>query len=110
MNKGLASHLKSKGIDSFQKLQFLLFLFQHPTMKGTCQEFAKQLYLADTVLLTNIMTDLQLAGLLECTGNCYKLRDKPDVKSYLHNLARIFEDPLARQELIDCVRVQKLVM
>jgi len=110
VNAGLASYVKSKGIDSFQKLQVLLFLSQHPTVNGTCQEFSERLYMGDTVQLTKIIADLQFAGLLEQEGNCYKLRDKPDVKLYLQNLARLFENPLSRQELIDCIQRQKFIM
>ena len=111
MNKRLTQYIQSKGIDSFQKLQFLLFLHQHPQMKGTHKEFAEQLYWGDITLLTKIIIDLQFAGLIEQVGQRYKLRNEPGNRFYLQKLARTFENPLARQELIDHVQAQKsLVM
>lgn len=107
MNSGLAQYIQSKGIDSFQKLQFLLFLHQHPHLKGTRREFAEQLYWRDITLLTKIIIDLQFVGLIEQVGKQYKLRNEPGNMFYLQKLARTFENPLARQELINHVQTQK---
>lgn len=104
MNRKLTRYIQVKGIDSFQKLQVLLFLHQHPNLKSTGPELAEHLYIGDTVLLTKIIRDLYLAGLVERTGNRYKVRDEPDVQSYLQDLSKTFEDPLARQELLTLVR------
>jgi len=103
MNALIVNCIRAKRIDSFQKLRFLLYLHRHPEMKGTCQEFAKQLYLGDTAMLAEIIADLQNAGLVDCVEDRYMLGDKPVVRAFLQRLAQIFEDPLARQELLDRV-------
>lgn len=101
MNDRMAHFLQSKGIDSFQKLNFLLFLYRHPKTKGTSQEFAERMYFGDMVLLEKIITDLQLAGLVEQIESRYKLCEEPIVKTNLRDLATTFEDPFMRQELIN---------
>lgn len=60
MGDMVASFIRAKHIDSFQKLCFLLFLHQHPDLIGTSQEFAERLYLGDVQLLEEIITDLQM--------------------------------------------------
>lgn len=104
MGDMVASFIRAKHIDSFQKLCFLLFLHQHPDLIGTSQEFAERLYLGDVQLLEEIITDLQMVGLVDCVENRYKLRNEPNVRSRLQYLARSFEDPLSRQEILDQVR------
>jgi hypothetical protein len=104
MSDMVASFIRAKHIDSFQKLCFLLFLQQHPELTGTSREFAERLYFGDVRLLEEIITDLQMVGLIDCTENRYKLHDEPDVRSGLQYLAKEFEDPLARQRILDQVK------
>ena len=104
MNSLVANFIRANRIDSFQKLRFLLFLHQHPESTGTSQEFAERLYLADVSLLEKIVADLQRVGLLDCAGSRYALHSEPTVKAELQCLIKTFEDPLARQELLDQVR------
>ena len=104
MNDVVASFIRVKHIDSFQKLCFLLFLHQHPELTGTSREFAELLYFGDVRLLEEIITDLQMVGLVDCVENRYKLHGEPDVRSCLQYLARAFEDPLAHQKILDQVR------
>jgi hypothetical protein len=101
MSNTVASFIRAKHIDSFQKLFFLLFLHQHPALTGTSREFAELLYLGDVRLLEEIITDLQTVGLVVCAENRCKLHDEPDIRSHLEHLARAFEDPLIRQEILD---------
>jgi hypothetical protein len=104
MNDTVGSFIRRGHIDSFQKLRFLLFLFEHPKLIGTISEFAELLYLGDVELLEEIITELQKSGLVECLeGNRCRLHDEPDVRSCLEYLARAFEDPLIRQEILDQV-------
>ncbi len=101
MTDAVTSFIRARQIDSFQKLCFLLFLHQHPDVSGTCQEFASRLYFGNTPLLERIIIDLRLAGLLDCEAGRFKLRNDPDVRSYLQCLASAFENPLARQRILD---------
>ncbi|MBI1880316.1 MAG: hypothetical protein HYR94_19200 [Chloroflexi bacterium] len=108
MNETITNFLQAKRIDSFQKLRFLLFLYQHPGSSGTNQEFAKRLYLGDVPLLEKITTDLQTVGLMDYVEGRYTLRWGPALKSILGDLAQTFEHPLTRQELLDRVRQKTL--
>ena len=96
--------IHAKQIDSFQKLFFLLFLFQHPGIQGTSQEFGTRLYLGSTELIERILADLQQAGLVEKIDNGYKLHNEADSNPDLRRLVQAFEDPLTRQQLLDQVR------
>jgi hypothetical protein len=51
-----------------------------------------------------IIADLHRAGLLERLGQHCRLLDEPSLRASLHFLARAFENPLTRQELLDQVK------
>jgi hypothetical protein len=103
MDNRLANFIRVKHIDSFQKLRFLLFLYQHPDENETARAFAERLYLGDVPLLEEIIIDLQKAGLVDCVADHCTLHDESDVRFCLGCLTRVFEDPLARQKLLDQV-------
>jgi len=103
MNELVPIFVHSSHIDSVQKIFLLLFLFQHPDVKGTCQEFGARLYLGNTALVEKIMADLQQAGLIDQFGDDYKLHDEPQVRVCLGYLAEAFADPLARQQLLELI-------
>ena len=101
MKNRLFQCIRSKHIDSFQKLYVLLFLYHHPRLTGTNREIARQLYFGDEVGLTKIITDLEGAGLVEQAEGRYKLCNQPDIQVCLQNLAKAFDDPLTRQKILD---------
>lgn len=105
INDPITNHIKNRHINSFQKLRFLLYLDQHPQIKGTVQEFATWLYLGDTRLLEEIIIDLQRVGLVDYQENCCMLHNDPEIRLCLQCLAKAFEDPLTRQEVLDYVRL-----
>lgn len=105
MSPGVANRIHAKNINSFQKLYFLLFLYHHPDMKGTSQEFAERSYFGNTLLIDQIMIDLQQVGLVDQIQNIYQLHCEPDLASWLRDLDRAFQDPLARQELLSEVEL-----
>lgn len=104
MDSSVVNYLRTKQIDSFQKLRLLLFLYQHPEVKGTQRELGEQLYLGDTLLLTALLADLDKAGLLEQGENGYRLCSEPDITSFVQNLARAFEHPVTRLEILNHVK------
>jgi hypothetical protein len=104
MNEKATQFIRAKQIDSFQKLRFLLFIHQHPTLTGTIQDFGSQLFLGNIPMLENIVVDLCGAGLLDNVDNRFKLHNDPDVNSCLECLCKVFDDPLARQMVLDQVR------
>lgn len=104
MSPAVATYIKTNHIDSFPKLQFLLFLYQHPNMKGTSQEFAQRSYLGNVSLVEKIISDLQSVGLVDYVEERYQLHNESDVQLQLQNLAKTFENPLDRLELLDTLK------
>lgn len=108
MNEDMAKNTLAQHIDSFQKLQFLLFLNKHPNMKGTCEEFGERLYFGHTPLMEEILNELLSIGLIEQIENCYQLSHAPEVLLCLQHLARTFENPLSRQQILNQMRPKAL--
>lgn len=109
MNETVHNYIRTKNIDSFQKLRLLLFLHQHPHMKVTTQELAHRLHLGDTLLIETILADLRQTGLVTQTGNnYYQLPDEPEVKLHLQQLASAFDHPVTRQELLKQVKPTRI--
>lgn len=104
MSEAVANFIRAMQIDSFQKLRVLLFLHQHPDFNGTGHQFAERLFLGDVALLEQIIHDLHQVGLVTCTDKGCRLRSEPQLRSCLLGLARAFEDPLARQAIVDRIR------
>lgn len=96
----ITDFIRNRRIDSFQKLRFLLLLQRKPQLTATTQEFAAYLHLGDESLLKKIIQDLQMVGLVECLGDRCKLPDEPEIRLLLHQLAKAYEDPLARQKIL----------
>ena len=96
--------IRAKHIDSYQKLRFLFFIYQHPTFSGTGQEFANQLHLGYSPMIDGVIDDLHLVGLLDCVEGRFKLHHDPEIDFCLACLTKVFEDPLARQKVLDQVR------
>lgn len=101
MNHMVGHYLREKQIDSFQKLRLLLFMYQHPEVNGSIPELADRMYLGDTHLLATVLLELHKTGLLERSEQGYRLRNEPDVTGFLQNLARAFEHPLSRVEILN---------
>jgi DNA-binding IscR family transcriptional regulator len=103
MDTGLADFIRDKQIDSFSKLRFLLFLRQHPQLSGGVQQLAERMYI-EAPLVEKMITELRRVGLLEGEKNHYILPNEPTLRIYLESLARAFEQPLARQELLERIK------
>jgi len=100
MNDVNVHFINKNHIDSFQKLNFLLFLQTQPDLDATIQELAARSYLGYTALLEKIIADLQRVGLIDQTGNGYKLHREPGINASLKHLATTFANPVARQKLL----------
>ena len=103
MDNEVTNFVRDRHIDSFQKLHFLLYLYEHPDLSATTQEFAERLYLGDVLLLQKIIDDLKDAGLVNCSKGYCTLHLNPDTKTCLQCVLQTFSDPLTRQELLDQV-------
>jgi DNA-binding IscR family transcriptional regulator len=104
MNDRLMIFIRSRQIDSYQKLRLLLFLHQNAGARWTRRELTERLYFGNVSLLQKIIIELQNAGLLKRVENSYTLSDEPEVISILEHLARTFEDPLLRQEIFEYMK------
>ena len=100
MNELITNFLRTRQINSFQKLRILLFMDQHPQRVGTCQQWAEWLSLGDIHFLGKLLRELQEVGLISCRqGGCI-LANEDEIKTSLKALRRMFDDPLARQALL----------
>lgn len=100
MKNGITTYIHNKRINSYPKLQLLLFFYRYPETVSTPAELAERLYFGDTPQLVEMVNDFQAVGLLDCVADSYKLCDKPETHSFLQQFAEAFEDPLERQEII----------
>ncbi len=101
MNNTIADFIHVKQIDSFQKLRLLLFLEQYPDTIGPIQEPTAQVYFGSTSLVEKTIIDLQKTGLLVSADHNWHLSDKPDIRAGIQHLAKVFEDPLTRKDLLE---------
>jgi hypothetical protein len=106
MNKLSSIFIRSKHIDSFQKLRLLLFMQDHPNTKVTYDLCIERLYLGDNLLLEAIISDLQAVGLLVCVDDGWKLSSEPEIRRRLLDLASLFENPMSRQLLLKEIGVR----
>jgi hypothetical protein len=104
VNKVISEFIRSKNIDSIQKLNLLLFLYKNPDAQGTSHCFAKNLHLGDIRLVEEMIKDLADKGVINYVGQHYFLVDNPEIKTTLKNLARSFEQPLSRQVLLNQIQ------
>lgn len=105
MDEEIAKFIRTRRIDSFQKLQLLLYLQRRPNLTATVQEFSERLHQGDTVLMLNIVTELRFGGLLEADtdGNSYRLHPDTQIRAALDQLAQAYEDPFVRQQILAAV-------
>ncbi|GAB4414242.1 MAG: hypothetical protein Fur0044_08860 [Anaerolineae bacterium] len=109
MNRTAADFIRTWRIDSYQKLRALLFLYQHPELPRTCQQLAEKLSLGYLPLVDEIINYLQQVGLVKCERSSCKLNDDPEVRTNLSFLTQAYEDPLARQEVLDLVKTAQYI-
>jgi hypothetical protein len=98
------SCLCCRRIDSWQKLQVLLWLYEHRDLRLTCEELAERLYLGDTGMVKTMLDELRAAGFVVAEEGRCVLVDSPEILSCVAYLHRSFADPLIRQSLIKRLR------
>ena len=101
MKPELKNCIHTNRIDSYQKLRLLLLLQKQPEQVITKAELARQLHLNDILLLGQLVTDLQQFGWLDDVDGNFTLTYLPKRRTCLQLLANVFDDPIARQELLD---------
>lgn len=98
--------IQTKHIDSFQALLVLVFFYRHIGSSFTSTQIAEQLYLGNGPMLEEIIVNLQSAGLVDCIDHRYTLHHTPEIKAAIQHLVSLYQQPVARQEIIDHVRQQ----
>lgn len=93
--------VNNRKIDSYLKLRILLTMHEHSQQSLSLDELCEQFFVADRPALEQLMIDLCQQGLLDCNGARWTSSSQPDVVYCLTCLERTFDDPLARQRLLD---------
>jgi hypothetical protein len=96
--------IRANHVDSFQKLRFLIFLCGNSESSWSIQQIAEHLCLGDMPMLEDIIADMRAAGLVDYAGDHCSLHKGWYVRSRLRRLAREWEDPQARQQILSYVR------
>jgi hypothetical protein len=104
MDEQLNQFIQSYYINSFQKLRLLLLFQRQPNLVATKADLAQRLVLGDLILLEALLADLLAVGVLEDQIGAYRLSANPELWSDLQDLAHTFDDPLARQSLLNRIR------
>lgn len=95
--------IPSHGIDSFLKLRVLFSLHQLPSHSATLQELSERLFVGDSALLQQTVADLACHGLVQSTAERCTLDEQPEIAYCLRCLTKTFDDPWARQGLLDWI-------
>lgn len=90
-------------IDSYLKLRILFLLHAQPQCSMSLDELCDQLFVADRRMLQQLVSELCQHGLLDSEGARWSGSSQPAVAYCLSCLKRAFDDPLARQRLLDQV-------
>lgn len=77
--------IRSRGIDSYQKLRILFFFHDYANASWSNRQIATRLYLGEGPVLEEIIADLQAAGLLDCNADRCRLRDEAEIRVALEN-------------------------
>ena len=93
--------IRTKHINSFQKLYVLLFLYQHPKLIGTSQELAKKLNFGPVPLLEQILDDLREVGLVNNIASRYNLCNVSQAEASLQSLIEALKNPQDRQGILE---------
>jgi hypothetical protein len=107
--KKVVQFIQTRHIDSFQKLRVLIFFHEHPHSSWTSAQIAARLYLGDGLLVEKLIADLRAAGLVDCVANHCQLHDDRGIRSHLQHLVKMYENPLARQQILDTLRFRALL-
>ena len=100
MDRTVLDLVRSKNIDSIQKLNLLLFFHKNPSVRGTSERIAEKLHLGDTRLVETMIEELADEGLIHVAGQHLTLADTPETRKLLQGLAHSYDHPLTRQALL----------
>jgi len=101
--------IRSRQIDSYQKLRVLIFFYDHADSSWSSRQIATRLYLGEGSFLEEIIADLQAAGLLNCSAQRCRLGDEVEINADLEHLIKTCENPLARQGVLNGLNRRSVV-
>ena len=96
--------IKNCKINSYRKLNLVLYLYQHPNYNGTSDELAQQLYWGNSFYIEDILAELERDTVIVGEQGHYRLAKKPKVQKCARCLLTHFEDPLIRQKILHQVQ------
>ena len=99
IDTNLSHFLLQHQIDSFNKVWFLLFLWQR-SERSINRAFARMATFSDERTLDEIIGELENAGLLTVQGEQCALRQESEIETGLNAMLSAYEDPVARQQLL----------
>jgi len=99
IDENLSRFLAQRGIDSFNKVWFLLFLWQR-SENSINRAFACMATFSDELTLDETIGELERAGLLTVQDGTCSLRRESEIERGLHSMFLTYEDPIARQHLL----------
>lgn len=94
-------------INSYRKLILLLFFFQHPDRAGTSEDLAHWLHLGSSFFIEDLLIELEGEEIIVQERGYYRLANKLKGQQCTECLLTHFEDPLARQNLLEQIRNQR---
>ncbi len=99
IDENLGRFLVQRRIDSFNKVWFLLFLWQR-SEHSVNRAFARMATFSDDPTLDEIISELENVGLLTLQDGKCMLRRESEIETGLAAMLLTYEDPIARQQLL----------
>ena len=99
IDENLSRFLSQRRIDSFNKVWFLLFLWQR-SENSINRAFARMATFSDELTLDETIGELECAGLLTVQDGTCSLRRESEIETGISAMLLTYEDPIARQHLL----------
>lgn len=99
IDTNLNHFLRQHQIDSFNKVWFLLFLWQR-SEHSINRAFARMATFSDERTLDEIIGELESVGLLTLQDGKCALRRESAIEMGIRAMLTAYEDPIARQQLL----------
>ena len=107
-DENLSRFLTQRRIDSFNKVWFLLFLWQRSEYSIN-RAFAHMATFSDEPMLDETINELESAGLLTVEDGQCSLRRESEIETSLRSMLLTYEDPIARQQLLSRLYRRKAI-
>lgn len=103
-NNTLCHFIVDCKINSYRKLNLLLFFFQYPDRTGTSEDVARWLHLGSSFFVEDLLAELEHEEIITQEHGHYRLASKLKGQRCTECLLTHFDDPLSRQKLLARIR------